>query len=72
MFSKKHKNLKAICHSKPKIFSVGQSWWPTFFEQSFHDSLYLLCDCGQDIEPTTHFLLFCLLLIDQRYTPRST
>ena len=72
MFSKKHKNLKVICHSKPKIFSVGQPWWPTFFKQSFHDSLYPLCDWGQDIETTTHFLLLCLLLIDQRYTPRST
>ena len=64
MFSKKHKNLKAICHSKPKFFSVGQLWWPRFFKQSFHDSLYPLCDWGQDIETTTHFLLLCLLLID--------
>ena len=32
MFRKKHKNLKAICHSKPKIFSVGQPWWPQFFQ----------------------------------------
>ena len=32
---KKLKNFKAISevldHSKPKIFSVGQPWWPTFF-----------------------------------------
>ena len=35
MFRKKHKSLKAIWavlgHSKPKIFSVGQPCWPTFF-----------------------------------------
>ena len=35
IFRKKHKNFKAVWavlgHSKPKIFSVGQLWWPTFF-----------------------------------------
>ena len=33
---KKNKNFKTICtvldYSKPKIFSVGQPWWPTFFQ----------------------------------------
>ena len=32
----KHKNFKVtwsvLGHSKPKIFSVGQLWWPKFFE----------------------------------------
>ena len=32
MLRKKHKNFKAILavlgHSKSKIFSVGQPWWP--------------------------------------------
>ena len=36
MFRKKHKSLKAIwavlACSKPKIFSVSQPWWPTFFQ----------------------------------------
>ena len=36
MFRKKHKNFKAIWavlgHSKTKIFSVGQPWRPTFFQ----------------------------------------
>ena len=35
IFRKKPKNFKAIWvalgHSKPKIFSVDQPWWPTFF-----------------------------------------
>ena len=35
MFRKKRKNFRAIYdvsgHSKPKTFSVGQPWWPTFF-----------------------------------------
>ena len=33
---KKNKNFKAICavldYSKPKVFFVGQPWWPTFFQ----------------------------------------
>ena len=35
IFRKKQKNFKAIWavlgHSKPKIFSIGQPWWLTFF-----------------------------------------
>ena len=34
MFRKKRKGFKAnwvvLAHSKPKIFSVGQPWWPAF------------------------------------------
>ena len=39
MFRKKWKNFKAILailgHSKPKIVSVSQPWWPIFFETLF-------------------------------------
>ena len=35
-FPEKNKNFKAICtvldYLKPKIFFVGQPWWPTFFQ----------------------------------------
>ena len=37
---KKNKNIKVICvvldYSKPKIFFVGQPWWPTLTPQLFH------------------------------------
>ena len=38
MFWKKQKKFKAIWavlgNSETKIFSVGQPWWPTFFQES--------------------------------------
>ena len=42
MFWKKQKKIKAIWavlgHSETKIFSVGQPWWPTFFQDLAHPS----------------------------------
>ena len=36
IFQEKNKNFKGICavldYSKPKIISIGQPWWPTFFQ----------------------------------------
>ena len=36
------------------------------FKHSFQDSLNPICNCGNDVEKTTHYLLHCLLFSDGR------
>ena len=36
------------------------------FQYSFQDSLNPICNCGTDVETTTHYLLHCLLFSDER------
>ena len=36
------------------------------FKQSFQDSLNPICNCGVDVETTTHYLLHCPLFSDER------
>ena len=42
------------------------------FKHSFQDTLNPLCNCGQDIESTTHFFLHCPFFINERRTLLST
>ena len=42
------------------------------FKHDFQDSINPLCNCGHDIEFTTHFLLHCLLFVNERSTFFST
>ena len=42
------------------------------FKQSFLDTLHTLCNCGQDIESTTHFFLHCPFFNNERRTLVST
>ena len=42
------------------------------FKHSFQDTLNPLCNCGQDIESTTHFSLHCPFFINERRTLPST
>ena len=36
------------------------------FKHSFQDSLNLICNCGTNVETTTHYLLHCSLFSDER------
>ena len=36
------------------------------FKHSFQDSLNSICNCGTDVETTTHYLLHCPLFSDER------
>ena len=36
------------------------------FKHSFQDSLNPICNCGTDVETTTHYLLHCPLFSDER------
>ena len=38
----------------------------------FQDCLNAICNCGLNIESTSHFLLRCPTFNDERYTPLST
>ena len=38
------------------------------FKHSFQDTLNPLCNCGQDIESTTHFFLHCPFFFNERRT----
>ena len=42
------------------------------FKHSFQDTLNPLCNCGQDIESTTHFFLHCHFFVNERRTLLST
>ena len=42
------------------------------FKHSFQDTLNPLCNCDQDIEPTTHFFLHCPFFFNERHTLFST
>ena len=42
------------------------------FKHSFQDTLNLLCNCGHDIESTTHFFFHCPFFINERRTLLST
>ena len=42
------------------------------FKDSFQDKINSLCNCGQDIEPFTYFLLHCPFFINERRTRLST
>ena len=41
------------------------------FKHSFRDTLNPLCNCGMDVESSTHFLLQCSLYINERCTLMS-
>ena len=41
------------------------------FKHIFQDCLKLICSGGLDIESTSHFLLYCPVFNDERYTLRS-
>ena len=42
------------------------------FKHNFQDFLNAICNCGLNIESTSHFLLHCPTFNDERYTPLST
>ena len=42
------------------------------FKHSFQDTLNPLCNCGQDIESTTHFFFHCPFFFNERRTLLST
>ena len=42
------------------------------FKHNFQDSINPLCNCGHDIESTTHYLLHCPLFVNERSTFFST
>ena len=42
------------------------------FKHSFQDTINPLCNCGQDIESSTHFFLHCPFFINERRTLLST
>ena len=42
------------------------------FKHSFQDTLNSLCNCGMDVESSTHFLLQCSLYINERCTLMSS
>ena len=42
------------------------------FKHSFQHTLNPLCNCGQDIESTTHFFLHCPFFINERSTLLSS
>ena len=42
------------------------------FKHSFQDTINPICNCGQDIESTTHFFLHCHFFINERRTLLST
>ena len=39
------------------------------FKHNFQDSVDPLCSCGNDIESTVHFFLYCPNFTAQRYSP---
>ena len=66
MFREKCKNLKAISavwgHSKTKIFSVGQPWWPKFFRDlvPLPNHFIVATALQQLLQNTSRKLLLCL------------
>ena len=42
------------------------------FKHSFKDTINPLCNCGQNIESSTHFFLHCTFFINERRTFLST
>ena len=42
------------------------------FKHNLQDTINPLCNCGQDIEPATHFFLHCPFFINERRTLLST
>ena len=42
------------------------------FKHNFQDTINPLCNCGQDIESSTHFFLHCPFFINERHTLFST
>ena len=42
------------------------------FKRSFQDTINPLCNCGQDIESSTHFFLHCSFIINEGHTLLST
>ena len=42
------------------------------FKHSFQDTINPLCNCGQDMESSTHFFLLCSFSINERHTLLST
>ena len=42
------------------------------FKHSFQDTINPLCNCGQDIESTTHLFLHCPFFFDKRHILLST
>ena len=42
------------------------------FKHSFQDTINPLCNCGQDIESSTHFFLHCPFFFNERRTILST
>ena len=42
------------------------------FKHNFQDAINPLCNCGQDIESSTHFFLHCLFFFNKRRTLLST
>ena len=52
---------------------LGLSHWRKHkFKHNFQESLDPLCNCGHDIESTTHFFLHCPLFTNEEYTLVST
>ena len=42
------------------------------FQHNLQESINPLCNCGHDIESTTHYLLHCPLFVNERSTFFST
>ena len=67
------------CHNPKGIklltrFRVGLSHLreDKFFKHSFQDTLNPLCNCGEDIETTSHYLLHCPDYLQERMTLLNT
>ena len=65
------------CHNPKGItlltrLRVGLSHlWPKF-QHSFQDTLNPICNCGEDIETTSHYLLHCPDCLHERKTLLNT
>ena len=66
------------CHN-PKVIKlltrlrIGLSHLHEYkFKHSFQDTLNLICNCGEDIETTSHYLLHCPDYLHERKTLLNT
>ena len=64
---------KLFCNSLIKLSSESRVHLREHkFKNNFQDCLNAICNCGLNIESTSHFLLRCPTFNDERYTPLST
>ena len=53
---------------KRKYIKNWTHLWEHKFKHNFQDVLNPLCNCGMDVESSTHFFLLCLLYVNERCT----